>query len=101
LGFTSEFQTQFIFQQTGYLRGIGKIQVITVLMPLICTILAKDANYTSKAYLSFNMMLCDRFNRLLSPKFSNEEELIMLKNLITELVCLHEGLYPICESGIN
>ena len=67
-------------------------------MPLICTILATDANYTNKAYLSFNMMLCDRFNRLLAPKFRNNEELILLQNLITELVCLHEGLYPICES---
>jgi len=60
--------------------------------------LATDAAYTNKAYLSFNMMLCDRFNRLLSPKFSNDEELTLLANLITELVCLHEGLYPICES---
>ena len=67
-------------------------------MPLICTILATDANYTNKAYLSFNMMLCDRFNRLLAPKFKNAEELTLLQNLITELVCLHEGLYHICES---
>jgi hypothetical protein len=98
-GFSSDFQAQFIFQQTGLLHGMGKIQSITVLMPLICTILAWEGLNTNKAYITFYHMLSLGYIDLLSPVFT-DKQIEDLTNRILELIMLHEGLYPIQESTI-
>jgi hypothetical protein len=99
--FSKDFQAQFIFQQTGYLHGMGKIQAISVLMPLICSVLSTEATNTNKAYLTFYMMICSDINDLLSTKFRDDDEIDMLYKRIVETVIIHEGLYPISESMIT
>jgi len=92
-----------MFQRTGQVRGMGRIQIISVLMPLICTLLALNglgAPTKSIAYLSFWMMLYEDFNDLQSPKFKSDKEIDALHQRILETLCLHEGLYPISESTI-
>jgi hypothetical protein len=90
-----------MFQQTGYLHGIGKIQVITVLMPLICTVLELEATNTNKAYLTFYMMLSSDINDILSPKFEDDAQIDTLYLRIVETLVVHEGLYPITETLIH
>jgi hypothetical protein len=90
-----------MFQQTGYLNSMAKIQVITVLMPLICTVLSNEADNVHYAYLTFFMMLSSDFIDLLSPKFKDDEEIDLLYKKVVETVIIHEGLYPIQESMIT
>jgi hypothetical protein len=90
-----------MFQQTGYLNGMGKIQAITVLMPLICTVLASEATNTNIAYITFYMMISTDINDLLSTKFKDDAEIDRLYQRIVETVIIHEGLYPIQESMIT
>ena len=81
-----------MFQQTGYLNGMGKIQAITVLMPLICTVLASEATNTNIAYITFYMMISTDINDLLSTKFKDDAEIDRLYQQIVETVIIHEGL---------
>jgi hypothetical protein len=99
-GCSSQFQASFIFQQTGYLHGLGKIQTITVLMPLITTILCKDALYSDAAYWAFYNMLSSDMIDLMSPVFRSDFEIDELFHKILELIVVHEGLFPITESLI-
>ena len=102
-GCSGNIQCSFMFQRTGNVRALGKIQIISVLMPLICTLLALDGLGTKEksiAYLAFWMMLYDDFNDLLSPKFRHDQQIDALHMRVLETICLHEGLYPISESTI-
>jgi len=102
-GCSGNIQCSFMFQRTGNLRAMGEIQNISVLMPLICTLLALDGLGTKEksiAYLAFWMMLYDDFNDLLSPKFRHDKQIDALHKRVLETICLHEGLYPISESTL-
>lgn len=50
-GCSGNIQCSFMFQRTGNLRAMGEIQIISVLMPLICTLLALDGLGTKKKVL--------------------------------------------------
>jgi hypothetical protein len=90
------------------LYAIGKIQTITVLMPLICTLLEMEEGDTdywvdeekvdNMAYRQFYMMLSRFYCKIMSPKFRNDEEIDDLCEKVKTIICLHEGLYPVSES---
>ena len=98
---SNQFQAKFMFQQTGYLNGMGKIQTMTVLMSLICTVLASEATNTNITYITFYMMTSIDINDLLSTKFKDVAEIDRLYQRIVEAVIIHEGLYPIQKSMIT
>jgi hypothetical protein len=79
---------------------MGKIETISVLMPLICTVLATEAKNTNLAYITFFMMLSALYIDLLSPIFTDDDEIDSIFNRALEIIILHEGLYPISESLI-
>jgi hypothetical protein len=99
-----------MFQNTGNLHGWGKMQTITVLMPLICEQLSVDfikrktqddtLVNSKEAYQEFYMMLRSVFCEIMSPKFKNDNKIDVLFKRVNALICLHEDLYPICESLI-
>ena len=95
-GFTNEFQIKNIFIQTGYVSGAASILILVSLMPFIMY-LCKDILDT--AYIKFYLLLCVDIRDLMAPCFINNE-LEELHDRITELVSLHEGMFPITESKI-
>jgi hypothetical protein len=96
-GISSEFQLGDCqsFAQSGFMRGVSKMQFITVGMKLVVTI----ANFNA-AYSKFFLMLSDDINSLLSPFFNSAKELDLLYDKLLEMVVLWEGLFPVTESKI-
>jgi hypothetical protein len=90
---------------------MGRIQTVTVLMPLICEQLSVDfirrktlddtLVNSKEAYQEFYMMLRSVFCKIMSHKFKNDNEIDALYKRVNTLLCLHEGLYPISESLIT
>jgi hypothetical protein len=94
------FKRNLFFNKQVYYHGMGKIQSITVLMPLICTTLTWEGLNTNKAYITFyHMLLSLRYIDLLSPVFT-DKQIDDLTESILEIIMLHEELYPIQESTI-
>jgi len=97
-GFSEEFQCRNVFERTGYLNGSAKIQLLTVIMPLIMYH-CNEKNIIKSSYIKFFLCVCFDINSLLSPVFKNENIEDLYKKVL-ELLCLHEGMFPITENKI-
>jgi len=92
-GISNEFQLSYPFQRTDMLRGISKIQFITVCMKLIVTI-----KKFKTPYKKFFVWLSEDLNLLLSPIFYSDREVDELYLRLLEIMVLYQGLLPETES---
>jgi hypothetical protein len=97
-GFSDEFQCRNVFERSGFLNGSAKIQLLTVLMPLIMYH-CKLKNIIKISYVKFFLCVCFDINSLMSPVFENQNIKELYKKVL-ELLCLHEGMFPITENKI-
>jgi hypothetical protein len=94
-GLSNEFQLTHPFTRSDQVRGIGKIQVLTVCMEMIVTI----ANFPNP-YKKFYVWLSEDINSLLSPVFKSLDEIDKLYFRILEIMVLYQGLFPDTESKL-
>jgi len=98
-----QFHSVRMFKQTGDLRSTGYMQVITVLMKLILTIVSQNQKSEfsmPKHYKLFYLMLSEDINIVMSPVFHTEEEVNDIIKKLLELCCLSEGLFPPSENRL-
>jgi hypothetical protein len=101
MGHNFQFKYVHLFKQTGHLRSTSVIQVITVLMKLILTVISqKKNNPMPKPYKLYYLMLSEDIQLLMSPVFRKKTDVINLQNKILELTCMGEGLFPPSETRI-
>jgi hypothetical protein len=94
-GFYSHFQVKNVFLHTKHLRGVSKIHVCTILMPLIMHIALAEMPIE---YCLFFILLSNDLLDLMRPCFRDDEEVEQIYLRFVEIVCLHEGLFPLYES---
>ncbi len=99
-----QFRDTRMFKQTGNLRSTAYIQIITVLMKLILTVVSKsqkNSDYSMpKEYKLFYLMLSEDLNMLMSPVFHSLEEVQDIIKKLLEISCLSEGLFPPSENRL-
>jgi hypothetical protein len=99
---SNSFQLKWvhIFHNTGQLRSTAEIQVITVLMKLILTIVSQNNEVMTKSYKLYYLMLSEDISLLMSPIFHKESDIELLQNKLLELTCMGEGFFPPGETRI-
>lgn len=90
------FEVQQPFLQTGLLGGVAKIQVFTILIHLLCSVIWQVDKTYPRRYLYFYLMYASDARRILKDQF-NEAEIEDLYNCIAETIATAEGLWPHSE----
>jgi hypothetical protein len=95
-GLSDDFQFKHtnLFAQFGHLRGTSVIQIGTVLMKLILTLVGSQF---PEQYRLYYLMLYEDLNLFMSPVFKNKQSIEDLKNKVLELITLGQGLFPPSE----
>lgn len=93
VGLSNEFQLTHLFTRTDQLRGIAKIQIVTVCMKMIVSIAKFPIPYKK-----FYVWLSEDINSLLSPVFKSLNDIDILYFRILEIMVLYQGLFPDTES---
>jgi hypothetical protein len=94
LGNVFQFRYVNLFSQFGHLRSLSVIQIGTVLMKLILTLVS---NVFPEQYKLYYLMLYEDLNFLMSPAFKTKQSVIDLENRILELTIIGHGLFPPSE----
>lgn len=99
MSFANQFQVSYLFQQRGNMGSWGKIQVLSIIMPIIVNELRKWNSYPKhrkypEAYLKFFECLSHDINKLLQEEMTEDELIELESKLIPETISLHDGLFP-------
>ena len=96
-GCGQEWEIRKIFSQTGKLKGMASIMLVTSVMDFVLFCVSIKVENFSKAYQTIYSMFSHLYSKLLAPIVS-AEGVNILHNEIIEAVCYREGLFPVSES---
>jgi hypothetical protein len=92
---SNEFEVQTIFKKGSFTKGIGHIQLMSVVMKYILS--AMDLE---EAYTEYFKMYADDLVSLLRNAIENEEDINNLHNKTVETLCVREGIFSPAESSL-
>lgn len=96
VGMSKEFQIKSIFSKSGFLRGAGKIRLLTTFLRLIVSVTELPLSYRLLA-----MLIQDDVAMLMAPEVPVDHAGFEdMKNKLFELCSLWEGLFPISENNL-